>query len=416
MVKLNKNILLVEPDYYTRFPPLGLLKIGRYHEQIKKDKVGYVRGNEPKDSSDIRYVNDIKFNGEPDIIYVTSLFTWAWKPVHVAVKHYKDLYPNSKILLGGPYASLFPDKAKESGADVIPGLFQEAEDLMPMYELIDDVWDGSIIFSSRGCVRKCTFCAVPILEKDIHNVKNSIKHLVYKKHTKIIFWDNNILGAANWRPIFDELQEIGKKVDFNQGIDARLITDEVAEKLSKLKMQYIRIAYDRQSMGKYVKNAIKKLVNYGVNPRKILSYMMYNYEDDSQDLFERTRDLLNWGATAYPMRYQPVLDKEYSLEKNKYISPKWNKKQLQKIAETRRVVGFGGTFPPYKKLVDRFNETSSFEELVPDNEQNKSNIEKLSKNKKKSTENSRLKNTKPRYGKGLGWMKIETVKKRVKIN
>ena len=38
-------------------------------------------------------------------------------------------------------------------------------------------------------------------------------------------------------------------------------------------------------MGKYVKNAIKKLVNYGVNPRKILSYMMYNYEDDSQDLF-----------------------------------------------------------------------------------------------------------------------------------
>lgn len=406
MHKLNKNILLVEPDYYTRFPPLGLLKIGRYHMEIEKDRVGLVRGNEPKDNSDISYADDIEFNGEPDIIYVTSLFTWASKPVHDSIVHYKDLYPNSKILVGGLYATLFPKDAEKTGAKVLPGLFRKAENQKPLYELIDDVWDGSIIFSSRGCIRKCDFCAVPILEKGIHNVKYSIKSLVHKEHSRIIFWDNNILGAPNWKSIFDELQEIGLKVDFNQGLDARLINDEVAEKLSKLKMQFIRIAYDRQNMGKSVKNAIDKLSNYGISPRKIVCYMMYNFEDTPKDIFERIRKLLTWGAVAYPMRYQPVLDPDFSLKKNSYISPNWNKEQLQKIAEARRIVGFAGTFPPYNKLVERFNETSNFEELIFEK---KSDENKLLDTTKKSTSN-RLKNAKPRYNKKFDWRK--TRKKR----
>jgi len=346
---VGKHVLLVEPDYYTRFPPLGLLKLARYHKEIKKDDVDYVRGCVPK--------------GKPDLIYITSLFTWAWQPVHEAVKYYKRLYPESEIRLGGPYATLLPEHAEQSGAKVYRGLVEEAEDLMPMYELIPK-WNGSIIFSSRGCLRKCSFCAVPLLEGGMCRVKKSIKHLVYPSHTKIILWDNNFLGSPNWRTIMDELQTLDKKVDFNQGLDARLINEEAAERLSKLRMDAVRIAYDQKNMRNAVQKAIERLSDHGIKKRKILCYTLYNFADNSRELFERIRDLLNWSVVAYPMRYQPVLELPYALEKNTYVAPKWDKNQLETVASLRRVVGFAGTFPPYKALVDRFNETESFGEML----------------------------------------------------
>jgi hypothetical protein len=162
----------------------------------------------------------------------------------------------------------------------------------------------------------------------------------------------------------DDLQTIGKKVDFNQGLDARLINDEAAERLSKVRMDSVRIAYDRTNMKGAVQKAIETLSDYGINRRKILCYALYNFGDDPQDLFRRVRDLLNWGVVAYPMRYQPVLELPYALEKNTYIAPKWNKKQLETVASLRRIVGFAGTFPPYKALVDRFNQTEGFDEML----------------------------------------------------
>lgn len=288
---MNRRILLVEPDYYTRFPPLGLLKLARYHKDIEKDEVDFVRGCSPK--------------GRADVIYVTSLFTWAWEPVHDAVKYYKDRFPNAEIWLGGIYATLLPEHAAQSGAKLYKGLFKDAEDLMPMYELVPE-WDGSIIFSSRGCIRKCPFCAAPILEGELNSIKDSIKRFVYPSHTRIFFWDNNILGSPNWRTIMDELYELGKWVDFNQGIDARKIDDEVAEKISRLRMKTVRIAYDSSGVGGAVQKAIEKLSAHGVKKRNIICYTLYNFDDDPQDLLQRIRNLLNWGVVVYPMRYQPI--------------------------------------------------------------------------------------------------------------
>jgi len=131
------RVLLVEPAYHTRFPPLGLLKLAAYHKFL---------GNA---------VELVRFPGiprmAPEKVYVTSLYTWAWRPVWEAVRFYKSLFPKAKVWLGGLYASLMPRHAAGSGADhVHVGVFEEAEDLMPAYDLVPE-WDGSIIFSSRGC-------------------------------------------------------------------------------------------------------------------------------------------------------------------------------------------------------------------------------------------------------------------------
>src|SRR2546427_8276708 len=97
------HVLLVEPDFYSRYPPLGLLKIAAMH-RYRGDSVELVRG----ETRPIR---------TPEKIYVTSLFTYAWKSVHRAVRFYKGLFPKVTLSLGGIYASLLPDHAAMSGAD-----------------------------------------------------------------------------------------------------------------------------------------------------------------------------------------------------------------------------------------------------------------------------------------------------------
>jgi len=338
------HVLLVEPDYYTRYPPLGLLKLASYHRR-KGDTVELVRGpTRPKRA--------------PDLIHVTSLFTYAWRPVHEAVRHYKSLYPDVKVHLGGLYASLLPEHTKLSGADCVHvGLFYEAENLQPAYDLIPK-WKASILFASRGCIRRCGFCSVPKLEGRPHALKSGIRDLIYPGHNRVILWDNNILGNSNWREIFDELAEIGLDVDFNQGLDARCVTEEVADKIAALKMSVVRFAYDFHGIGPSVEKAIDLVASKGVRRRDIVVYVLFNYTDDYEDFYERIRDLLNWGVVAYPMRYEPLT----SLEKNKYVSPHWDLERLEMVADARRVLGYAGAFPPYEALVDKFRRAKNFDE------------------------------------------------------
>ncbi|MFN2453462.1 MAG: radical SAM protein [Pyrinomonadaceae bacterium] len=349
------KILLVEPNYYTQYPPLGLLKLSSLYK-AQGHEVRFVRGL----SLVTRFV--------PDEVKVTSLFTWAWKPVWEAVAFYRALFPKAKVSLGGIYASLTPEHAKLSGADeVVTGLISEAEDLLPDYSIVPE-WHtqsaASILFSYRGCVRSCGFCAVPKLEGRPFKTRPTthIKHLVHPDHKRVILWDNNILGESHWLDVVGELTELGVEADFNQGLDARFVTEAVATSLTGLKIPTIRFAYDFISMRDKVKRAITLLRGAGMTNRRvrrISCYVLYNYKDTPEDLFERVRDLLAWGVAAYPMRYQP-LNGEYAFEKDSYISPSWSQEELEMVSAARRVIGFGGAFPPYEGLLKKFCDAKGF--------------------------------------------------------
>jgi len=358
---MGKHVVLVEPQYHTHFPPIGLLKLSAYHKMRgdTTELVSFRKGSRfPK--------------ARPDIVYVTSLYTWEWKPVWYAVRYFKSWFNGVSVWLGGLYASLFPEHARRSKADYVhEGLFKEAEDLLPDYDLVPE-WDGSIMFSCRGCPNRCGYCAVPRLEGGISYARQSIKHLIWpghekkegccdkKHHSKVIFFDNNILASPNWRSIFDELLELGLKVDFNQGLDARLVSEEAAEKISKMRIDLIRLAYDYRQMRPYVERAIERLHAYGVKKRNILLYALFNYNDDPEEFLQRVKEILHWGVACYPMRYIPI----DAIEKNRYVAAKWDLKRLDMVEKARRVIGSHGhgAFPPYKALIEKFDRANGFDD------------------------------------------------------
>ena len=352
---MTQHILLVEPNYYSQFPPIGLLKLSTYEKQ-KGNTTELVRKLESPSK-------------KPDKIYITSLFTWAWRPVWQSVRKYKALYPEAETHLGGIYTSILPEHAKMSGADYIhQGVFPEAEDLLPDYSLIPK-WNGSILHASRGCKNRCIYCAVPKIEGKINAERESIKKYVWPGHTKLIFFDNNILASCFWKRIFEELIELKKEVDFNQGLEARLLNEESVSLISKMNIPTIRLAYDTPMVKESVKTAIELLDKKGIDKRRIFVYTLFNYTDTPDEFFFRVRDILEWGAVCYPMRFQPCT----VLKKDAYVSKNWTAKQLNMVASARRVIGYGGAFPPYDALVNRFREATKFEdifELYPKNGKN----------------------------------------------
>jgi len=343
------KVLLVEPKkskkYHTTYPPLGLLKLASYHRQ-KGDTVRLVKG----------FVED---GFTPDLIYITSLFTYAWEPVHEVVRFYTEKFPRARTIVGGIYATLCPDHLKDAFGDRIEihkGLVEEVENILPDYSLVPD-WKASIVFSTRGCIRKCPFCSVPELEPKF-TAKKSIKHLIYPGHRKIILWDNNILASPYWRDIFDELEELKLTVDFNQGLDARLLTEEVALRIKRLKIPFVRLAFDSKGIREALRKAIELLKGVGVRGDDIVVYCLYNHLDTPEDFLERIKDLLSWGVVAYPMRFEPLTPSP----KNSYISPHWTKEYLEMIARARRVIGYGGAFPSYEGLKKKILNAKTFEE------------------------------------------------------
>lgn len=338
--------MLVEPGYYTRYPPLGLLKLASLHE-ARGDEVLLHRGLQPAEQP-------------PQLILITSLFTYSWRPVHRAVEYYRTLYPDAEARLGGIYATLMPEHAELSGADrVHKGLVLDSERFLPDYSLVPG-WDSSIMFGTRGCIRSCAFCAVPRLEGKTWGPAERIRDLVCPGHSKVVLWDNNILGVSNWRDVVAELRELDLEVDFNQGLDARLITEDVAQELSGLRIYPTRMAYDIPIEKKALQKAIPALERAGFRRRTMIAYTLYNFTDTPDDFLGRVIDLLSWGVVSYPMRYEPL----NSLIKNRYVSPHWTAKQLEMVARARRVIGYGGAFPPYRALLDKFKNASSFEEAL----------------------------------------------------
>ena len=308
--KYNSKIqfLLVEPIAKTPYPPLGLMKIS---SMLKRHYRGCTVFTKVGNDTPIGL-------GIPKTVYITSLFTWDIEKVVDSIHYYQRRFPKAKIHVGGIAASLCPDFIyKKTGIKPHVGILKTAELFSPDYSAtFNRKIRSSISFTSRGCIRNCKFCNVKTLEPQFF-VKHNWEKDISSDLPAITFWDNNWLASPNFESDCNKLKKIGKKVDFNQGLDARLFDEEKAKMLSYLNIDPIRFAFDNISYEKSVLRAIRLAKKYSKNEIRV--YVLYNFNDTPEDFFYRA-DLLNKeGVLAFPMEYRKA-----SAGKIKFPGKYWN--------------------------------------------------------------------------------------------
>jgi len=346
------NILLVEPDYKSKFPPLGLLRISTFHKE-RGDSVTFVRGRDEQ-------LRSLKWHK----VYVSSLFTYELPRTIKTLRFYRPSVDNSTdLIVGGIGATLMPDYIQGhldcriiKGTLSRPGLLDNEkkpiEKYDPDYTIIDnEKWDYAprdayFCRITTGCVRKCKFCAVPTLEPNfayIRAITAQVKAIdnVYGPRQNLVLLDNNILACDRLENIINCIEKMGfhagakvngkkRYVDFNQGIDARLITGQISKLLSRVCLSPVRLAFDFTGMKKQYITAIKHLANSGFG--EFTNYVMYNFDDNPADFYHRIRlnaeisAELGIRVTSFPMRFRPI----YSSTKG-YVSDGWQWRYLRGI-------------------------------------------------------------------------------------
>ena len=354
------------------------MKIAQYHgPRGKNDFVRLVKGED-------RSVFDITW----DRIYVTTLFSFEWKKISESIDFALKVANNqpSKVFVGGIAASLmqesFVAETKWRGIRFIKGLLTQPpamslqldsyseelyaeditsgaiEDLIPDYSILDQidykypVRDAYFTYASRGCIRKCTFCGVPKLEgaqRDTESITAVVKGIegLYGAKKDLLLMDNNVVASANFKEIIAEIRDLGfqkgatlkrgrnnvmRRVDFNQGVDARILCKDpmYLRELSTICIKPLRIAFDHIGVRKPYEQAIRYSAD--VDLTALSNYMLYNFKDDPADLYQRMKlniDLnkeLNIRIFSFPMRYQPVTLKDRS-----HVGDNWNRYFLRSM-------------------------------------------------------------------------------------
>lgn len=171
----------------------------------------------------------------------------------------------------------------------------------------------SIGFTQRGCRLKCSFCVVPKKEggvKPTATIADIWRGDPWPR--EIILLDNDFFGQPQWRERIKELRDGNFKVSFNQGINARCITDEAAEAIAsvnyrddQMKSKMIYTAWDSRADEERLFAGLNRLVKYGVKPDNIMVYMLCGYwPDETQaDREYRRKRLRDFGARPFPMAY-----------------------------------------------------------------------------------------------------------------
>lgn len=312
------KILLVEPNFpippksknHKNFLPIGLLKLHDYYKSI-----GYnpklVRGNKSKTNIGNRF--------KPKQIMITSLFTYWSRYVKESVEHYKKLFPKTKVIVGGIYASLMPKHCKQYTRcdEVYIGIHKEAESYASKnhlnYKILDnpEPIDYQIIHASRGCIRKCQFCGTWKIEPTFE-AKRGVKDEI--KYSKLVFYDNNLLANPHIENILNELIELKRKKEIlwcesQSGYDGRELEENphLGKMIKKAGFRYPRIAWDWDyNKFKSIKEQIEILVNGGCKSKDIFIFMLYNWDMSFKEMEKKRIKCGDWQVQIADCRYRPL--------------------------------------------------------------------------------------------------------------
>ena len=306
-----ERILLVEPNYKNKYPPIGLMKISTYYQK-KGDYVEFHKGLMPETEAKLF-----------DKVLITTLFTFDFSMCIQTIQYYIAIVGIQKVFVGGIAATIMPEKFLERIPDLKLNLGQltssrmlgydddENIDIMELdYDILWDVSyeyaaaDSYFIYTTRGCPRKCSFCAVKTLEPDFYDcdnicdqINNVNKQFGIKK--QLLIMDNNILYSNNFRYTVEILKGLGFGRDNNKirknnnmkyylnSLDRRIrIGKKYDALLARIKKVFLNLKFAR--INKADAEVLKKFIDIinADNEEKLISTLYEEY-DFLNDSFER---------------------------------------------------------------------------------------------------------------------------------
>lgn len=523
---MNRKVLLVEPNYKNKYPPMGLMKLATYYRMVGDD-VRFFKGdlrsfaaelicddlinhlsivfpevfwkdyylhlfdfirfgkyssleNESIFQDEIvlsilkdfrkKYKNkDYFVKPRFDKVGITTLFTFYWDITIDTINFAKQLCKKPEdVMVGGIMSSLLSNEVySATGIHPFIGLLNHPGDIdsdndiiideLPLdYSILEEIDyeypanDAYFAYMTRGCVNRCKFCAVPVLEPnycDYISLKNRIEftNSRFGEKRDLLLLDNNVLASSSYNRIIDEIKDCGfgigasysppneyditiknledsyndrayirkaikiykeiidklkdplektelysmlekthclnyytaskedilslkeyvrplylkthgaskrkRIVDFNQGVDSRLITEERMKKLAEINIYPLRIAFDHWNLRDIYEKSIRIAVKCGI--KNLSNYLLYNFVDKPEELYYRLRmnvDLceeLDANIYSFPMKYHPINDKEFFMNRD-YIGKYWNRKFIRAIQavlnSTKGKIGRGMVF------------------------------------------------------------------------
>ena len=275
------KIGLIDVDSHNS-PNYALMKISAYHKSL---------GHEVEWAAPL-------FGNSYDVVYKSKIFTFTPDD--------EFFYP-CEVIKGG------------TGYDIKRKLEQVMDDMAPDYSIYPEVDSKTAYgFLTRGCPNKCSWCCVPIKEGKITPYRDVEDISEGGRCTNLILMDNNVLASDFGLAQIEKIIEKRYRVDFNQALDARLVTDDIAQLLAKVRwISQIRFGCDTPKQIVECEKAMQLIDKYRQKPA---SYLMYTMIDkDMNEAYTRLshfRDNKRVRIVAQPFR---------DFNNPKQIIPQWQK-------------------------------------------------------------------------------------------
>ena len=291
---MNRRVLLLEPNYKNKFPPIGLMKLATYFRlrgddvvfykgdlkefvisqitgtcvaklteldrsinwKLRSDKISlYIRYRKKEyfnkigiDDSEISLIlapwvefykkfyhsGEYKKHPQWDWVGVTTLFTFYWDITIETIEFAKTMVKDTKnLMVGGVLASIQPDEIEKvtgirphvgtlhsPGKDIDKDNPYIIDELPLDYSILDEIDyvypdNGAYYsYSTRGCIRKCAFCAVWRIEPKYQEYIPLLKRIervkrLYGEQQNLLLMDNNVLASSRLEDIVNDIKACG---------------------------------------------------------------------------------------------------------------------------------------------------------------------------------------------------------------
>lgn len=308
------RIALIDGTKKHTYYPFGLMRLSAY----LKDK-----GHEVH-----LYYKTLPPTTGWDEVWISAIFVFEIPHVISLIRQYAQ---HARVRVGGVSPSIMPEAFSGEPCEVHVGKHDEAEKYSLDYGALGFDPEYSMSKITDGCIRRCAFCAVPKIEPEyVERLRWKDDILPTTKY--VVFSDNNYTARplSKMRDDMEYFSELirtttNRYIDFNQALDCRMVSDEMADLLAAMPIRPYRFSYDGKQEDGHIERTITKLAERG--KKDFTVFMLYNFTDSIPYTYERMRsmvelnDRLGVNIAIYPMRYQP-LDQIDS--KREYVGEHWS--------------------------------------------------------------------------------------------